>query len=1217
MAKSERSSYMRYRIVSHLGTGEEADAFRAVDLVSGNVVVLKVGREDRSEDSGGISLRREYEILRSVNEPALPEVTAYRHSGDGRPAIVMEWIKGLPLDQVSRPLPWNRETLGALFGLFSAVESLHRSGWVHLDIKPANVIFQDADATDGGQSKVRLLDAGLMARLGDVIVPRGTPGYIAPELLDHGGTWDSRADLFSLGAVCFRLLTGEEAFQGTTAIEVLRRSALGDRRHLGQKRLDLPPPFVELVEALLAIKPELRPGGSSEALRILERVSELEGWEPPVAHLPTWRTVDCLPWPPIPRMETDTIIDFLARGGPPRIRLVEVEASAGLGRESFARDLADRIAFTGSLVEAVVGSQGLSRGPVDADSLWITALTGKSEAVDGLRRSGERMIGKLADCLWKTPATLVWDLGSVAPVWLGKWIDELGLSLASVSARKRGGGHGVPSIVVLYGSKPSSSIEREIDVPALELKLKPLEENSLKPYVRERLSSVSVSTRVSLSGEDHPISIDDLTNRIVQSSQGYPEILEMQLYRWMHEGSVAVSRPRTHPEEDPRQVLVSLLFTRSKSLGDNESKVLRILECTSSPLDPETLLLATEVEETQMAEALDVLQAQRLVLHGTGGFEVSYRDLLDQGYRLTEAPTGDLHQRIADALTGQALEGSPERWLARARHLIECESAKADRVTLIAALRLYRSARFEEARGFLESWRKRRNSEGDNRLGLWCLRLLLQVIWESRDYERFAELRGLLRDDDPTVVSMDARILAAKGQPDAALGALANVADQKLAAPIEVFRGMARAFALGKTEGPVRFCREAQTLASKLPKRGYASLKSVLLQRWAQEALRCADERGAEKAADLLDAFSERDRDPLLKIGALVSRAYFAFHHADLETAANLATEALETARAGGYTNQAYTILSLSGGIAFEAGRWEDAIGVNRESLAIDDLTKSYLAKINTLRNLCLIRRMQALYEAAIAFGEQAVELARDHGADVDEVSAACMLAMSYVAVGRREDAWRIMRGGGIVDGIPPGLDKATVMEAIAHSAPIPESLAPREIEPTLALEAYNTDLEAGLKDNAAELALEVAWDALRADCVDEAREWLERSESFPKGKVPRIDIWRALVNGRLVAAEEAWGRPEGTTAWNEIEEAIKLARKWGFYELLWRLEYIKAHGLMMQGRREEAIEQLRQAKSTMDRIVNAMKEERHRRGYLSRPDQSRLLSLLEALNSQ
>lgn len=1212
------STFIRYQVVSRTGRGSVAEVFRATDAVSQSTVALKVLRGDRVQDAVRGSLRREYQILRSINEPALPRVIGYRHTRDQRPLIIMEWIEGHSLDHVTRPLPWCRETLGALFGLFSAVESLHKRGWVHLDIKPANVVLQVPTLDGEPQSRVRLLDAGLMARVGDIIKPRGSPGYLAPELLDSEPSWDCRSDLFSLGSVCHRLLTGTEAFRGSSAGEVIRASARGERDSLHMSRPDLPPPFIELVETLFSLNPDARPASVSNAIRVLERISELEGWQPPDRHELAWESPDCLPWPPIPRPEGQAIVDFVTAGGPPRLRLVEVQASAGLGRESFARDLADSIAFAGFPVEAVVGPHGLIGSPAGADSLWMAVLSGQDDA-KAVEPTGGRGIGKLADALWRSPITLIWDLGATAPVWLGKWIDELGLSLASVSARERDGGEIPPSVIVLFGSKPTATIEREILIPSLEVALSPVEDGDLEPYVAAQLSlSVGSHRALTLDDDSERTTNSNSASRIVQSSQGYPEIVGMLLDQAARARTGDSVDNREYRQEDPYQTLIAILSARSMSLSHQAAEALRVLECTTTPLEPEILCKALSCDKDQVSHTLLELEVQRLVFHGGAGLEITYRDLLSKGYRLADPPTPELHQRIANALSCKAREGTSERWLARARHLFESGGSGAERVTLIAALHLYRRARLEEAARFLDEWRRARYPRDASDRGLWCLRLLLQTVWESRDHARFAYLRGMLPFDDPIVVAMEARILRAKGQPNRSLELISNINTEGLVSPSKVFLLTARAFALRETEGSERFCSEAKSIAALLPSRGYSGLKSLLLQRWAQEALWCGDVDGAEEAVRLLEGFSRQEKDSLLQIGTLLSQGFLAFHRADLEAGRMLAQAALEIARGAGYTNQAYVILSHLGGIAFEAGRWEEAIGANREILEIEELTKSYSGKSNTLRNLCLIRRVQALYEVAITHGEEAVELAREFGSEVDRLSSAGMLAYCLVSVGRREDAWSILEEAreSIADA-EPGLFRAAAIEAMAHSAPIPPSLGTRELEPTLALDAYSADFEAGLKDNAAELALEVAWDALRADSIEEAQEWVDRSASFPKGKVPRIDIWRALVNGRLVAAKDAWDTSEGRAAWKDMEEAIKLARKWGFYELLWRLGYIRAHGLVMLGHQDEAMEELRRAKSTMDRIVDAMKEERHRNGYLSRPDQARFLRLLEALESR
>ena len=97
--------------------------------------------------------------------------------------------------------------------------------------------------------------------------------------------------------------------------------------------------------------------------------------------------------------------------------------------------------------------------------------------------------------------------------------------------------------------------------------------------------------------------------------------------------------------------------------------------------------------------------------------------------------------------------------------------------------------------------------------------------------------------------------------------------------------------------------------------------------------------------------------------------------------------------------------------------------------------------------------------------------------------------------------------------------DRAIALDAVARTATPDGSKGAREIDPRLGEEVHAAFQKAGMADDAAELALEIAWEALRCDLLPEAKQWIERAAPFPAGKVPRIDIRRALVRARQASS--------------------------------------------------------------------------------------------------
>ncbi|MBZ5637403.1 MAG: serine/threonine protein kinase [Acidobacteriia bacterium] len=207
----------RFSLLEKIGAGSMGEVWKANDPRIGRTVAVKLLRVPDGLDP---ARREEWERrflleARAAGRLAHPGIVAVHDVGqanDGRPFIVMEYIEGRSLDAYlkrgvrpdpARVLDWAAQVADAL-------DHAHRQGIVHRDVKPANILMD-------GAGRVRLADFGI-ARLGDSDLTRegaflGSPAYAAPEQI-RGGAVDGRADLFSLGAVTYALLTGARPFDG-------------------------------------------------------------------------------------------------------------------------------------------------------------------------------------------------------------------------------------------------------------------------------------------------------------------------------------------------------------------------------------------------------------------------------------------------------------------------------------------------------------------------------------------------------------------------------------------------------------------------------------------------------------------------------------------------------------------------------------------------------------------------------------------------------------------------------------------------------------------------------------------------------------------------------------------------------------------------------------------------------------------------------------------
>jgi serine/threonine protein kinase len=222
-----------YRILRKLGSGGMGVVYEAEDTKLGRRVALKFIPEANERDSQTLErFLREARAASALNHSAICTIHAIEEH-DGRTFIAMELLVGDSLDKVlaAGPLPIHR-TVEIGIQLADALDAAHKKGIVHRDIKPANIFVTETGAIkvlDFGLAKIlaRVSDDGadhtldspadrLLTSPGMAV---GTIQYMSPEQA-RGEEIDARSDLFSLGAVLYQMLTGKQAFPGSTSAVV-------------------------------------------------------------------------------------------------------------------------------------------------------------------------------------------------------------------------------------------------------------------------------------------------------------------------------------------------------------------------------------------------------------------------------------------------------------------------------------------------------------------------------------------------------------------------------------------------------------------------------------------------------------------------------------------------------------------------------------------------------------------------------------------------------------------------------------------------------------------------------------------------------------------------------------------------------------------------------------------------------------------------------------
>ncbi len=210
----------RYASVRFLGQGGMGQVFLAVDPRLHREVAIKFVRGDNPEH-----VRRLIAEARAQARVSHERVCKVHEVGEveGKVYIAMQYIDGQPLGALAGELTLEQKVM-AIRGAAEGLHEAHRAGIIHRDIKPSNIMVTRGD---DGALWPHVMDFGLARSVqedGETLsgAVLGTPRYMAPEQAGgRTGTLDRRADIYSLGATLYHLLTGEPPIPGSTLLEVM------------------------------------------------------------------------------------------------------------------------------------------------------------------------------------------------------------------------------------------------------------------------------------------------------------------------------------------------------------------------------------------------------------------------------------------------------------------------------------------------------------------------------------------------------------------------------------------------------------------------------------------------------------------------------------------------------------------------------------------------------------------------------------------------------------------------------------------------------------------------------------------------------------------------------------------------------------------------------------------------------------------------------------
>ena len=274
----------KYTLLRLLGEGGMGKVYEAVHVHIGKRLAIKVLHSDLAHNDVMVErFRQEARAAALVEQPGVIDITDVGVTADGVHYLVMERLDGECLADILRRRHWLEPELAVAIAcqLLVTLAAAHDRGVIHRDVKPANIFIVDSGH---GEPTVKLLDFGIAKvtesrayESGDAVDGGltntgsylGTPHYMAPEQALGFNKSDQRSDLFAVGVVLYRCLTGQLPFKGQRGVTLLHSMISDQPTAPGDHRPDLAPDLCTAVLDAIQSEPDRRFQSAVEMLAAL------------------------------------------------------------------------------------------------------------------------------------------------------------------------------------------------------------------------------------------------------------------------------------------------------------------------------------------------------------------------------------------------------------------------------------------------------------------------------------------------------------------------------------------------------------------------------------------------------------------------------------------------------------------------------------------------------------------------------------------------------------------------------------------------------------------------------------------------------------------------------------------------------------------------------------------------------------------------------------